>query len=197
MSIRSVGAGVLLLSCIATVAGCSPRMQMSTGSASAASTAGPATPKQTAIGEDAGAYPYLLRIGAAVNRVEREPDAERVRIDFVRWSGSNYGGREAVFRVTNPADHAVLVWQVRQQVSVSLVQSAASSRGKAIIQGHGWESATIARHGSVEFPTLSPAEGDWRVCLLYSREALDSQAPNRHFGGTYESIGPRMHEVAE
>ena len=168
MRIEAIGARVLLVSCLASLAGCSSQMRVRTDSGSPASVAGPATLNKKAMGEDSAAYPYLLRIGDAVNRVEREPDAERVRIEFVRWSGSNYGRLDAIFRVTNPGDHVVVVWQVRQQVSVPLLDRAGHSweTQESDYPGHGWETTTIAGHRWVEFPMLSSAEGDWRVCLL-------------------------------
>jgi len=197
MSINSFSARVLLLACITSLVACSPRTGVRAGAGSLAPATGAANSKKQATGEDSATYPYILRLGEAVNRVEREPDAARVRIDFVRWSLSGYGGPEALFRVMNPADRPALVWNVRQQVAVPVSNGPGNSWEtlESDYPGRGWETATIPAGGSVQFPMSSPTERGWRVCLLYSREAPDSQIPNRRFNGTYEAVGPTVHDV--
>ena len=135
-------------------------------------------------------------IGRAVNQVDREADPARVKIEFLNWSESNYGQAEALFRVTNPGPRPVLVWNVRQQVSSRRSVGVGNSweTVESDYPGRGWESSTIAEGGSVHFPMLPPTNGQWRLCLLYSREVPGSQAPNRRFGGAYESIGPSIQQ---
>jgi hypothetical protein len=187
---------LLILLCIVALGACSPHTRVRPVSTNAVA-AGSATTQEKTPAEDSPVYPYTVWIGAAANRVEREADAARVLIDFVRWSSSNYGAPDAIFQVTNPGPRPVLVWNVRQQVAVPRSDGGANSwqTRESDYPGRGWETATISSGGSVQFPMLSPTEGYWRVCLLYSREAQDSQPPNRRFGGDYESIGPSVHEV--
>lgn len=138
------------------------------------------------------AYPYDLWIGSSLNRVEQEAEGGRLRIELRRWSDDPKGEREAEFRVTNPGDRPILVWNVRLQVALQHsgeVTQAWETR-QSDYPGRGWEHPMIPASESVKFPMASPGEGTWRVCLLYSREMIGSQATNRQFDGTYESIGP-------
>ena len=149
--------------------------------------------------EEPTTYPYDLWIGRSVNHVERETNVARVRVEFIRWSDNPYGGRDALFRATNPGNRPVLVWNVRQQVRVSRADGAGKAweTRESDYPGRGWQSATIPAGGSAQSPMLCPTNGEWRVCLLYSREASGSEAPNRRFDGTYESLGPSVREKDE
>jgi hypothetical protein len=138
-------------------------------------------------------YPYLLTLGHSVYSVEREPASVRLRIALLRWT-ENSGGQDAVFRVTNPGDRAVLVWNVRQQVLANDSGASTWSTQQSDYPGRRWDRSDITTGGSVEFPMFSPCEGEWRVCLLYSRELLEPKSPNRRFDGTFELIGPAVTE---
>jgi hypothetical protein len=196
MIMKPTGLG-LLVTCLIVLGACSDTRSGVTHANRAAATAVSPSGQNTAP-NDSTTYPYDLWIGRAVNHVDREVDASRIRIEFIRWSdGAN--GRDALFRATNPGKRPVLVWNVRQQVCETHSEGAMRSweTRESDYPGRGWERATIPAGGSVKFPMLSPTEDVWRVCLLYSREVLDSQEPNRPFGGTYESIGPSVREADE
>ena len=196
MIMKPTGLGLLVTSLIVLGACSDTRSRTAHVNGAAATAASP--PGQNTAPKDSTTYPYDLWIGRAVNHVQQEADASRVTIEFIRWCDSA-NGRDAMFRVTNPGKHPVLVWNVRQQVCGTHSEGAVRSweTRESDYPGRGWEHAIIPAGGSVRFPMLSPTEDVWRVCLLYSREVPDSQAPNRRFGGTYESIGPSVREDDE
>jgi hypothetical protein len=189
------GFPLLLSICLVLLGACSRDMRGRTAHAKSAAATAASPTGQNTTPANSTTYPYDLWIGRAVNHVEREADASRVRIEFIRWSDSA-SGRDALFRVTNPGTRPVLVWNVRQQVCGTRSEGAVKSweTRESDYPGRGWERATVPAGGSVQFPMPSPTEDVWRVCLLYSREVPDSHAPNRRFGGTYESIGPGVRE---
>lgn len=126
--------------------------------------------------------------------MEQEPEHAHLVLEFSKWSTTQDGGEDAVFRVTNRGSRPVLVWNVRQQAHTpgpgGLVSPWQTQYDD--YPGRGWHHAMIPAGGSEEFPITPAPEDHWRVCLLYSRERLDSQPPNRQFDGTFESIGPSM-----
>jgi hypothetical protein len=143
---------------------------------------------------DASVYPHLLTLGHSIYRVDREPDSDRLKIDFVRWSGmTTAGAPEALFRVTNPGPRSALVWNVRLQVLTTNSEAAAPAwETKHNDYPDRWDHVDIPAAGSAEFPMLPPMTGVWRVCLLYSRELFDSHSTNRQFAGEYELLGPNV-----
>lgn len=146
---------------------------------------------------DLPVYPYQLVLGSSVNHVEQEAEGTRLKLEWVRWEGSTANGTDGVFRVTNPGTNAVLVWNVRQEVRIPRPDNAkakAWDMRQSDYPGRGWERAMIQPGESVQFPVLSPGESEWRVCLLYSREMPGSEAPNRRFDRTFESISPNVRE---
>ncbi len=196
MNMYAVRTSILLGLSFALLTGCSgDRRGRSSRDIPSAATRPPATNEMAAPGVP-GAYPYDLWIGSSLYRVEQEPERERLRVELVQWSNGPYGGRDAVFRVTNPGGPSVLVWNVRQQVR--LPGSAQTPRAwetqRSDYPGRGWQDAVLPPGGSAEFPLPASFDGDWRVCLLYSREMPGSEAPNRRFDGTYEAIGPSVRE---
>lgn len=200
MSMNAPAARLLLVICLGMLSACSREARPGTEHANQGAATRASTTRDRGASADSSAYPYDLWIGASVNHVEQEAEAGRLRVELVRWSASPYTlTPDAVFRVTNPGNRPVLVWNVRQQVSVPRSDWAARvwETQQSDYPGRGWEHVVIPTGGSVQFPMLSPTEGDWRVCLLYSREMPDSQAPNRRFDGTYESISPSVREEVE
>jgi len=148
-------------------------------------------------------YPYLLSLGHSVYRVEQEAESERLRLSLVRWMDGSTG-LDTVFRVTNPGDRAVLIWNVRQQ---SLVDEGGATNWSTLrddFPGRGWDRPAIAAGGTLEFPIASPVNGSWRVGLLYSREVSgrgstgntgNTGNTNRLFDGTFEVMGPVVVET--
>ncbi len=117
-------------------------------------------------------------------------------MSFVRWV-EKPGEVDAVFRVTNPGKRAVLVWNVREQSRGSGSGAPDWSTHGSDYPGRGWDRAELPAGGSVEFPMASLSEGEWRVCLLYSRESTGPTDPGRQFSGTFEVVGPVVQEEAE
>ncbi len=199
LTMNAIRAGLILVPCLVMLGGCSRGAQGTAAHASHGGATGTRTVRGNASPDDPSAYPYDLWIGRAVNRVDREAEAARLKVELVRWADGPYGGREALFRVTNPGDRAVLVWNVRQQVWVAPSNAPAGvwDTRQSDYPGRGWEHSIIPAGGSEQFPMSSPGEGDWRVCLLYSRAMPGAEGLNRRFDGNYESIGPRVREDDE
>ena len=152
---------------------------------------------QPPVPPDRPVYPYQLVMGSSVNHVEQEAEGTRLKLKWVRWSDSTANGTDGVFRVTNPGTNAVLVWNVRQEVRIPRPDNATAKAWdmrQSDYPGRGWERAILQPGESVQFPVLSPGESEWRVCLLYSREMPGSEAPNRRFDRTFESISPNVRE---
>ncbi len=143
-------------------------------------------------------YPYQLALGHSVYNVEREPETERLRMSLVRWTASPVGS-DSVFRVTNPGDRAVLIWNVRQQTLVGESGATNWITSKSDFPGPGWDRPSLPPGGTLEFPFESPGDGSWRVCLLYSREIMDRDrgSTNRLFDGTFEVMGPVVRETGD
>jgi len=156
---------------------------------------GPSSTQPATSAVDGDEYPYLLRHGQSIYRVEREPDGEGLDLKVVRWL-QNDGVPVAIFRLTNPGQRSALVWNVRQQVSTPLPNGTLTfwETLQSDYPARGWDRDVVPPGGSAEFPILSPSDSDWRVCLLYSREMQHSASPNRRFDGTYEAIGPTVRE---
>ncbi len=192
----------LALLCLGLLGACSRDSRVGYETAKPAPTTGTTLTQETALSGDSTTYPYDLWIGRAVTRVEQEPNASRLKIELVRWSQNPYGGSDAIFCATNPGNHPVLVWNVRQQVSFAHRDGAAKpwETRENDYPGRGWSHSTIPAGGSVQFPMLSPAKTsktEWRVCLLYSRELAGSHPPSSRFGGDFESISPSVREPDE
>lgn len=135
--------------------------------------------------------PRVLQLGDSVYHVERESAVIRPRMEFVRWSSSSsYSGPEAVFRVSNPGDRAILVWNVRKQVVVVSSRQTTWVTRESDYPGRGWSDVVIQAGQSAEFPMAHDEEGDWHLRLLYSRQISAAESAGESFDGTYELIGP-------
>jgi len=198
MTMNAIITRLLLVLCLGMLGACSRDTRGTTVHANPATAMATSTTRADAAPGDSNVYPYDLRMFSSVYRVDREADAARLRLELIRWSDGPNGGKDALFRVRNPGDRPVLVWNVRQQVRAPHSAGAAQTweTEQNDYPGRGWENSVIPAGGSVQFPMPSPGEDDWRVCLLYSRETPDSTAPKRRFGGTYETIGPSVREGA-
>lgn len=193
----SISATCLLVLCFAMLSACSREMRGRSPHGIPRLATGTSASKESATPAASSGYPYGLSLGASFYQVEQEPERERLAVELARWSDRPDGGKEAVFRVTNRGDRAVLVWNVRQQVCVPSAGGVARvwETRRSDYPGPGWQHPMIPAGGSEEFPMLSETDGDWRVCLLYSRENHHLEGPNRQFDGTFESIGPSVREV--
>ena len=143
--------------------------------------------------QSTGDYPYVLQLGQSVYRVERESDEIRPSIDFESWT-SWYGAEDAHFRARNPGAKAILIWNVRKQVSRIQRSQTNWETTEWDYPGRGWERSVVPAGGSAEFPMYSLTTNSWRVCLLYSREIGSPEAEKRLFDGNYEVIGPSVQE---
>ena len=195
MIMKPTSLRLLLGICLVVLGACSADTRRRIEHANHGAATGASFSGETTAPAESPTYPYDLWIGRAVNHVERETDTARVRIEFIRWSDSS-NGMDALFRATNPGKRPVLVWNVRLQVYGPHSEGTTRSweTRESDYPNRGWEHGAIPAGDSVQFPMLCPIEGDWRVCLLYSREVLGSEAPNESFEGTYESIGPIVRE---
>lgn len=187
---------LLGLACVTMVASCSRGPQARAVSGIRVPPAGPPADLREMPAVPAPRYPYALSLGNSVYRVEQEPVHGRLKVEFVRWSEVRDGSRDAVFRVTNPGDRPVLIWNVRQQFRESVPQAGADAWGNGPddYPGRGWDRPTIPAGESQTFPLSSGMDGVWRVCLLYSREIPGSETGHRQFGGTFEAFGPAVQE---
>lgn len=138
-------------------------------------------------------YPYVLQLGQSVYHVDREPAAVQPSIAFKNWTVS-YGAPEAQFSITNPGARAILIWNVRLQVSIGSESSANWRTTESDYPGRGWPRSDIPGGSSAEFIMSSETTNGWRVCLLYSRENKPAEGGQRTYGGTYEVVGPSVRE---
>lgn len=194
---RFLCSGIPLGLCVAMLGACSGDTRGRSARDLQMSTTGPSGSEGMAAPVAPSRYPYGLFLGSSFYRVEQEPERGRLIVELAKWSDTPDGGKDAVFRVTNTGDRAVLVWNVRQQVCVSGSDGVArvwETRHNGF-PGRGWENAMLMPGESEEFPIPSDPEGEWRVCLLYSREIPRSQASHRQFDGTFESISPNVREA--
>lgn len=196
-TMNTTRANLCIAVCLTLISGCSRDTELRSSRVMPKPAGGLPAVTRNAAPESAGAYPYTLGLGNAVYHVEQEANIKRLVVELSHWSDTSDGRKEAVFRATNAGDRPALVWNVRQQVYVQ-----GTNRDVVLWEtrhsdypGRGWQQVVIPPGGSETFPLPSPAEGDWRVCLLYSREIPGPLASDRRFDGAYESIGPGVREA--
>jgi len=184
----------LLITCVALLSSCSRHGERSATQSDQPRAGGSSARAGMVMAAAPPAYPYTLSLGSSVYHVEQESESARLVIEFSNWTKGEEGGTDAVFRVTNRGSRPVLVWNVRHQIRIpgsnGLVGPWQTTHQD--YPGRGWDRPMIPAGGSHEFPITPDTDAQWRVCLLYSRERLDSIPSNRLFDGTYESIGPTM-----
>lgn len=133
---------------------------------------------------------YVVRAGGPRNFVvmTNPPASNPVSIKLASLTDD-----EAIFQLTNPQPHAVLLWNVRVQVR--------SVAGGA--EGFGWDTVTddypqgvagrdaarCAPWATNTFRVERPEGKIWRVCVLYSTDWSDSASS---YAGNYEVIGQEM-----
>jgi hypothetical protein len=116
-------------------------------------------------------------------------------LDFVRWDQDAGHDREvAIFRLTNPGPRSVLVWNERVQVRTEGAQSA--DEWKTVHSDYPtFDLPGAFKAGQTfEFKWRAPAQGPWRVCLLYSKDTATPLLPEgtERFEDNYEVIGPEL-----
>lgn len=193
----SISARFLLVLCFAMLSACSRDVRDRSPHGIQKQATGTSASKDIAAPVALNSYPYGLALGNSFYKVDQEPGRERLIVELVKWSDNPEGGKEAVFRVTNRGERAVLVWNVRQQVCVPSSEEVARvwETRRSDYPGRGWQRSMIPAEESEVFPMRGETDGDWRVCLLYSREIHPSEVPNRQFDGTFESIGPSVRDA--
>ncbi len=149
--------------------------------------------------DDSHPHPHNVVIGQAVYPLENETELDRLNVQFVRWTAVTTAGVPmAIFRVRNTGSRLVLVSNVRKQVlsqALSPGTEPSPTAWRTVEQGYpeNWDRAEIPAGEEAEFLMLPPLEGDWRACLLYSRQLLSARSAGpRQWVSFYESNGPRM-----